>query len=75
MNCPKKNDKKIFHKKLHRKLKIDLYINIKGSNIVLSGVWGLALIFRENILALILAATNKDPSENLNINNQTVKNV
>jgi hypothetical protein len=30
-------------------------------------VWGLALIFRENILALILAATNKDPSENLQI--------
>ena len=71
MNCPRKNDKKIFH----RKLKIDLYINIKGSNIVLSGVWGLALIFRENILALILAATNKNPSKNLSINNQTLKNV
>ena len=73
MNCPKKKDKQIFHKKLHGKLKIDLYI--KGSNIVLSGVWGSALNFRENILALILAATNKKPSENLSINNQTLKNV
>lgn len=73
MNCPKKKDNKVFHKKLHRNLKIDLYI--KGSNIVLSGVWGSTLIFRENILALILAATNKNPSENLSINNQTLKNV
>jgi hypothetical protein len=38
-------------------------------------VWGSALYFRENILALILAATNKNPSENWSINNQTVKNV
>ena len=75
MNCPKKKDKKIYHKKLHRNLKNDLHVYIKGSNIVLSGVWGSALNFRENILALILAATNKKPSENLSINNQTVKNV
>jgi hypothetical protein len=33
------------------------------------------LSFRENILALILAATNKNQSENWSINNQTVKNV
>jgi hypothetical protein len=48
---------------------------IKGSNIVLFEVWLSALIFRENIIALIFAATNKNPSENLSINNQTVKNV
>ena len=50
-------------------------IYIKGSNIVLFEVWGSALIFRENIIALIFAATNKNPSANLSINNQTVKNV
>jgi hypothetical protein len=50
-------------------------IYIKGSNIVLFEVWGSALIFRENIIALILPATIKNPSENLSINNETVKNV
>ena len=29
VNCPKKKDKTIFHKKLHRKLKIYLYKGIK----------------------------------------------
>jgi hypothetical protein len=38
-------------------------------------MWRSALIFRENILALILPATNKNQSENLSINNQTVRNV
>jgi hypothetical protein len=48
----KEKGQKIFHKKLHRKLKIDLYKGIKYCL-----VWGLGF-FRENILALILAATH-----------------
>ena len=53
----KEKGQKIFHKKLHGKLKIDLYKGIKYC-LNISGVWGL-VFFRETILALILAATKK----------------
>jgi hypothetical protein len=39
VNCPKKKDNKIFHKKLDGKLKIYLYI--KGSNICSEMKWTL----------------------------------